>query len=94
MTDIPELLVTAAALAAGTGAGLAHFRALRAGTRALVADRAPGRAAALTLARFTLSGAVLAGAALAGTLPLLAAAAGFALGRAVELRRARRGADA
>ncbi len=83
------VLLSAAFLLAGLGAGRAHFALLRVATDSLILGGSAGRALVLTLARFGLSLLVLAGAALAGALPLLAAALGFGLGRAWELHRAR-----
>ena len=85
MTALHAVAAVLAGLA-GLAAGRLHFAALRSGTEALIRDGSAGRAALLTLGRFALTIAVLVAAALAGAVPLLAAALGFGLGRAWELR--------
>ncbi len=76
-----------AALLAGLAAGVFHFHALEAGTRAVLVEARAGRAALLKLARIAVTSGLLIGAALAGTGPLLSAALGIGIGRILILRR-------
>jgi hypothetical protein len=88
------LLIQIAAFAAGGVAlGFAYFASLRLVTRLYVETDADGhgrwRGIALHVARIVVLVAALVGAAKFGALPLLAAAGGILIGRAVVLARVR-----
>lgn len=90
---LPQTALTIAALIGGIFVGRLHFRVLRQGTDALIRQQAMRRALGFTLLRFAVTIAFLVAIALAGTAPLVAGAVGFGLGRALELRAARRLAE-
>jgi len=88
------ILLALAAAVAGVAGGRLHFRLLKSGTEALVRGGSGGRAVALAALRFGVTLGLFVLAAIAGgAAPLLAAALGFAIGRALELRIARSGTE-
>jgi hypothetical protein len=74
------------ALVAGTGIGFAHFGLLRRNVDLIVVDGSVGRAIALHLARFAVTGVALYCAALFGALPLVAVMIGLLAGRQIAMR--------
>ena len=87
---LPFPLLLILATLAGTGAGWLHFRSLASWSARLVEGAPVARTMALGVLRFAVTIGVLYLASLAGAWPLLAAAAGVALGRWLVLRQARR----
>ncbi|MCW3476415.1 N-ATPase subunit AtpR [Limobrevibacterium gyesilva] len=81
------MLLLPAFLILGLLAGAAHFLALRENTRLYLEGRRHWLALAVQLARLTASSILFVLASLQGTGPLLAAALGFLLARAVVLSR-------
>ncbi len=84
---LPEL---ALCLAAGLGAGVLYFRSLFWSVQRFAHGGRATPAIALGLLRFALLGGLLALAATQGALPLLAAALGVLIARALVARRVRR----
>ena len=74
------------ALVAGTGIGFAHFGLLRRNVDLIVVDGSVGRAIALHLARFAVTGVALYCAARFGALPLVAVTIGLLAGRQIAMR--------
>lgn len=87
--SLDPVFAAALGLAAGLALGLMHFATLRKVTQMYLSGGSYGRAIALQLARLALLAAALSGLALAGAVPLLSAALGLLIGRAVIFRRNR-----
>ncbi len=87
---VTDALLILLALPLGVMVGRLHFRALRIGAEQLVSGEGAGRALGLKALRFAVTAGFLVGAALIGPGPLLGGAAGLAVGRAWEMRLARR----
>lgn len=83
------ILIVALHLAAGTGAGMLYFGAVRRSAYGFTAGGPIAATVGFAVLRFALLAVALTLTSLEGALPLLAAALGILAGRAIVMRRAR-----